>query len=406
MISAAGLSGPKLVNFTYSHKNNRVGSKQGGLPQEASRTPISLEDETSPVGYEDNVLEELDDSEPQPLYPELGNLAAKSTENLNEKNNHRSSKQGVLPQEASCTPISQEDETLPTTHEKVPNGEDKDLKELDEIELPTGCTLKELTELLLVHDDNNCARFFNYKLQGKPKGQEDASPEPLFSHIKDDLFEVNTIIALQKLHDNFNPQTTEEEPVTHKKTQEEIDFIKACLDTKVMKLAQKWLAENISKIWNDKAKFKELLHNMWFATYPRCQRDRVNGSCAFEHVFLGETKRGIVKGFHNWFFFLTEEKKGNVDYYGFHEAISLSNKGSLIKTTFKWFGMVKPISSLFLGFSPELELAIYTICALQNPNQVDKTTQISLAGETINVHTYLIKGKRGKQYIGSTYPDI
>ena len=39
---------------------------------------------------------------------------------------------------------------------------------------------------------------------------------------------------------------------------------------------------------------------------------RVKGSCAFEHVFLGEVKRGVVKGFHNWLFFLMQEQKGEV----------------------------------------------------------------------------------------------
>ena len=38
----------------------------------------------------------------------------------------------------------------------------------------------------------------------------------------------------------------------------------------------------------------------------------MKGSCAFEHVFLGEVKRGVVKGFHNWLFFLMQEQKGEV----------------------------------------------------------------------------------------------
>ena len=54
--------------------------------------------------------------------------------------------------------------------------------------------------------------------------------------------------------------------------------------------------------------FKRLLHRMWFALYPRSRRTK--GSCAFEHVFLGEVKNGKVNGFHNWLFFLLEEQKG------------------------------------------------------------------------------------------------
>ena len=57
-----------------------------------------------------------------------------------------------------------------------------------------------------------------------------------------------------------------------------------------------------------------------------------------------------------------------VDYYGFNYALSLRGKGCVIKSCFTWEvdgeEMMKPVSSIFLGLSPELELAIYTICAL------------------------------------------
>ena len=61
-------------------------------------------------------------------------------------------------------------------------------------------------------------------------------------------------------------------------------------------------------IGEDTMSFKRLLHRMWFALYPRSRRTK--GSCAFEHVFLGEVKNGKVNGFHNWLFFLLEEQKG------------------------------------------------------------------------------------------------
>ena len=95
--------------------------------------------------------------------------------------------------------------------------------------------------------------------------------------------------------------------MTREEIQEEIDFIDSIVDTKVMELTIEFL-ESKGLISSDRNSFKRLLHRMWFALYPRAWR--VKGSCAFEHVFLGEVKNGKVNGFHNWLFFLLEERKG------------------------------------------------------------------------------------------------
>jgi len=47
------------------------------------------------------------------------------------------------------------------------------------------------------------------------------------------------------------------------------------------------------------------------------------GSSAFEHVFLGELKRGEVTGMHNWVFFGTEEAKKEADYLGYIRKLEL-----------------------------------------------------------------------------------
>ena len=103
---------------------------------------------------------------------------------------------------------------------------------------------------------------------------------------------------------------------------------------------------------DDKTHFKRILHRMWFALYPRAQR--VKGSCAFEHVFLGEVKRGEVKGFHNWLFFLQEERQGKLDYYGFNKAFGFgknsagNRNGGIIKSVFEWENSIKPVSLMLL----------------------------------------------------------
>merc|ERR1712226_695439 len=153
-------------------------------------------------------------------------------------------------------------------------------------------------------------------------------------------------------------------------------------------------------IGEDTMSFKRLLHRMWFALYPRSRRTW--GSCAFEHVFMGEVKRGKVNGFHNWLFFLLEEQKGDVNYYGFNYALSFRGKGAVMKTVFEWEGSVKPVSSIFIGISPELEMALYTISVLLKPNG---TLTTSLAGKTVDVTNHVFES-RGKKFLGSVYPDL
>ena len=140
---------------------------------------------------------------------------------------------------------------------------------------------------------------------------------------------------------------------------------------------------------------------MWFALYPR--HARVKGSCAFEHVFLGEVKRGKCSGFHNWLFFLLEERKGNLDYHGFAKGLSFGHdRGGIIKSVFEWDGYIKPSSSIFMGLSPELELALYTLCVLLKP---DENCTVSLGGKTIDIQTHIFKS-RGKKYLAAAFPDF
>jgi len=260
--------------------------------------------------------------------------------------------------------------------------------------------LFELTEGLLDNDENNCAKYFRYNFQERRCGDDDVCDEPLFSDVDEALFEVPTIKALMALHDNYIPCVSEEEDVTREEVKEEQDFIDAMVDTKVMQMTMEFLASK-GLIGEDTMSFKRLLHRMWFALYPRSRRTK--GSCAFEHVFLGEVKNGKVNGFHNWLFFLLEEQKGDVNYYGFSKGFGFGHgRGGILKTIFEWEGSVKPVSSIFMGLSPELEFALYTLGVLLKP---DDSCTVSLGGKTIDIRTHIFKNG-GKKYLGTAFPDI
>lgn len=226
--------------------------------------------------------------------------------------------------------------------------------------------------------------------------------------------------------------------MTREEVREEFEFLDACLDTRVMRTLIDFLCRKGLLKTDDPQYFRRILHRMWFALYPRAYR--AMGSCAFEHVFLGEVKDGKVQGFHNWLFFLLEEQRGDVNYYGFSKGFSFGrNRGGIIKTIFEWEGKVKPVgtvylfssgtapkvdtvvetrisitiacnvtsiylkvSSVFIGLSPELELALYTLCVLLCPG---KPVNITLGGKTLEIQTHLFH-KRGKKYLSTAFPEI
>lgn len=62
----------------------------------------------------------------------------------------------------------------------------------------------------------------------------------------------------------------------------------------------------------------------------------------------------------------------------------------------------KPTNSMFIGTSPELEMALYTICFMTRP---DQDCPITFNEKTFNIKTHTFR-YRGKNLIGSAFPEI
>lgn len=80
----------------------------------------------------------------------------------------------------------------------------------------------------------------------------------------------------------------------------------------------------------------------------------------------------------------------------------LLQKGSIVKMHVKFNGHDKPVVSMFVGTSPELEMALYTVCFYARPNG---NCPVSLGGTKFNIITRKFR-YRGKDLIGTAYPDI
>lgn len=65
-------------------------------------------------------------------------------------------------------------------------------------------------------------------------------------------------------------------------------------------------------------------------------------------------------------------------------------------------GVDKPVDTMFIGTSPELEMALYTLCYV---TRVDKDCNLKLGTKDVNIVTHNYR-YRSKNYIGSAYPQI
>ncbi|XP_002739117.3 uridylate-specific endoribonuclease B-like [Saccoglossus kowalevskii] len=211
-------------------------------------------------------------------------------------------------------------------------------------------------------------------LQGKTRvhldGRQDKADEPLFSFVKDNVFQRETYKSFLALLDNYEQETGLAEEVTPEEFKENWKFINAIMKTNVMQLAHKILVSK-DKAVDDVGAFKEQLYEMWFHLYRRTRGVRNFDSSGFEHVFVGETRGGTddVMGFHNWIQFYLQERRGNIDYKGWIPPRGRKSKKPidnprLISIQFSWKQDVKAVGSTFIGTSPEFEMALYTVCFL------------------------------------------
>ncbi|NP_001128550.1 poly(U)-specific endoribonuclease-B [Xenopus laevis] len=232
---------------------------------------------------------------------------------------------------------------------------------------------------------------------------KDSASYPLFQFVDEEkLKSKKTFATFISLLDNYEMDTGVAEVVTPEEIAENNNFLDAILETKVMKMAHDYLVrKNQAKpSQND---FKVQLYSIWFQLYSRAPGSRPD-SCGFEHVFVGESKRGKeMMGLHNWVQFYLQEKRKNIDYKGY---VARQNKSrpdeddQVLNLQFSWKEMVKPVGSSFIGVSPEFEFALYTIVFL--------ASQAKMSREVIRLEEYelqIVVNRHGR-YIGTAYPAL
>ncbi|ENN70666.1 hypothetical protein YQE_12611, partial [Dendroctonus ponderosae] len=260
--------------------------------------------------------------------------------------------------------------------------------------------LREFAENILRKDTNNAMKYVTLNIQGmtSSRSSSDEAPKALLN-IADPAFKILSIEKIILLYNNYFLDAGQNEVYTGQERIEENNFLDAILATPVMQFARNFLVQK-EKIGKDPKEFKDLLRQIWFNMYSR-GNGRI-GSSGFEHVFVAEIKNNQVSGLHNWLYFNEEESQGRANYLGYLKKLDLGEKGAIVKYHFTFHDIDKPVGSMFVGTSPELEMALYTTCFVL---RADRICPLKMNGNKFIIRTYTYR-YRGKNMIGSAFPEI
>ncbi|XP_029055742.2 uridylate-specific endoribonuclease B-like isoform X1 [Osmia bicornis bicornis] len=240
--------------------------------------------------------------------------------------------------------------------------------------------------------------IIRYQGQTNLKNFTDVAPERLL-YVSPRIPWTETTKSFMKLLDNYELDTYQPEIITKDEDIEENEFInnlmKADVILHVMNfLSVKGFFENNSLI------YKNILKEIWFHLYSRSKG--INGSSGFEHVFVGERKpRKGITGLHNWISFSSGELLNTINYFGFSHNMELSDKMGILETYFT-YGNKRKMSTIFIGTTPELEVALYTLCFFARPN---KRCNVSFTKFKFSIQTYVLHSNN-KKFVASAFPII
>ncbi|KAJ3108057.1 hypothetical protein HDU97_002292 [Phlyctochytrium planicorne] len=241
---------------------------------------------------------------------------------------------------------------------------------------------------------------------GKKAFQEgDAAKNPLFKYVDQNAINKPTFKAFIALLDNYEKKSGIVEKKSAEEDKEIQTFISTILQTPVIRYAHAYLQHH-NHFKGDLNAFGEHIKNLWFSNYKR----EVHGdSSAFEHVFCGEIRNGQVLGGHNWIQFWNEEKAGRIDYQGYffpkrRNGPRPEDHPHILTLQFTWENYLKPMTTLFIGSSPEFEMALYTMAFYEAKSKGEDAKVMAVVEDTeIEMKVHAFRDRSGER-IGSVYP--
>ncbi|KAF7243823.1 Poly(U)-specific endoribonuclease [Varanus komodoensis] len=237
-------------------------------------------------------------------------------------------------------------------------------------------------------------------LASNTRDHEDQSPKPLFSYVNQEkLFSKPTYVSFIKLLDNYHKRVGTEEDFTAEQLAEQDTFLEEVMKTEVMKDLYRFL--HSKHRYSTEPEFVADLKKMWFGLYSRGNDE--GDSSGFEHVFIGEVKKGKVSGFHNWIRFYLLEKQGVINYLSYNYDGPWTSYPDVLGMQFNWDGFYKEVGTSFIGSSPEFEFGLYSLCFIARPG---KLCRLKIGGHDLGIQTYTWDKSsydNGKKYIATAY---
>ena len=237
---------------------------------------------------------------------------------------------------------------------------------------------------------------------------DDRAARPLFKWVDQSTLEQPVYRSFLSLLDNYDWRPGAEEVYTDEEMAEIDAFLDDVMATPCMAYTYAYLtAKEVFR--GTRPDFKARLSELWFAGYKRGRRGRGTDSSAFEHVFVGETKRdeggnSLVIGSHSWLAWYFFEKEGVLNYYDFKRPRGRRSrngheyeKDHLLTVVFEFHGALKPVSTGFVGTSPAFELSLYTLAFLCGQEE----TLCELGGVATAIHVHRHRGDK----IGTCHPE-
>ncbi|XP_073519273.1 uridylate-specific endoribonuclease [Phyllobates terribilis] len=264
--------------------------------------------------------------------------------------------------------------------------------------------IKAVCEILYQADVNKAEEsditLHKQEMSQNTKLKEDLCDKPLYQFVNENIFKRPTYKSFIALLNNYDRKTGTDETFTEEEIEEQNIFIQEILKTKVMKELFNFFHKK--GLYKEEEEFVDDLRKMWFGLYSRSSGEQ--DSSGFEHVFVGEVKKGKVSGFHSWIRFYLLEKKGMINYHSHNYDGPWTTYPDVLGKQFNWEGFNKEVGTQIIGSSPEFDFALYSLCFISRPG---KKCTISMGGHEIDIQTYewtKTSYNNGRKYIATAYP--